>query len=102
MTEQEAIRRIKEHNSIHFKKENGRCPYITEALNIAISALEKQVPKEPLVSAFPLFMINDIPFVQSYYHCPNCSYRIGEFDEILEINYCPECGQAIKYVEVKK
>ena len=47
MTPQEAIERIKEHTEIHFKKEKGRCPLITEALNMAVNALEKQTPKKP-------------------------------------------------------
>lgn len=46
MTPQEAIRRIKEHTEIHFKKEKGICPLITEALNMAINALEKQIASE--------------------------------------------------------
>lgn len=95
MTAQEAIRRIKEHNSIHFKKENGRCPYITEALNIAISALEKQIPKEPHVSKYTMFYSNDIPVVLMYYNCPNCCCSISKF-YLSEISYCPKCGQAIK------
>ena len=46
MTPQEAIERIKEHTEIHFKKEKGRCPLITEALNMAVNALEKQIPDD--------------------------------------------------------
>lgn len=100
MTEQEAIRRIKEHNSIHFKKENGRCPYITEALNIAISALEKQIPKKPI----KLKAEQDIKIGAgtwkagtTVYKCPYCNSFISRSS-----NFCSKCGQAIKNVEVGK
>lgn len=42
MNNQEAIRRIKDHMRIHFKLEYPRAIKITEALNLAISALETQ------------------------------------------------------------
>lgn len=40
MTEKEAIRRIKDHMEVHALKEN-RAIYITQALNMAIKALEE-------------------------------------------------------------
>ena len=47
MTTREAIRRIKEHNERHSKEEIFAV-HITEALNMAIEALEKQIPKKPV------------------------------------------------------
>ncbi len=47
MKPQEAIKRIKEHNEIHSKKER-LAVYITEALNMSIKSLEKQIPRKPL------------------------------------------------------
>ena len=38
----EAIKRIEEHNAIHFAKEYLRAIKITEALNMGVEALKKQ------------------------------------------------------------
>lgn len=46
MTEQEAIRRIKNHNEIHSRKEPFHAIQIAEALEMAVEALEKQIPKK--------------------------------------------------------
>lgn len=90
MTVEEAIRRIKEHNRIHFRKEKGRCPFITEALNMAISALEKQIPQEPI----KLKSNEDIEIGAgtwkagtTVYKCPCCDSFISRSS-----NYCPHCG----------
>lgn len=104
MTEQEAIRRIKEHNSIHFKKENGRCPYITEALNIAISALEKQIQKKPNTETINRGIdVSGEYDIDSNYICPSCKSVVGDYEsKDIWYKHCPECGQAIKNVEVEK
>lgn len=86
MTNEEAIRRIKEHIEIHSRKEKGRCPLITEALHMAISALEYRIPKKP-----------EQGNVNAYnYICPTCGATVGD-REIEEIwcSFCPNCGQAI-------
>lgn len=70
MKEQEAIKRIKEcRNTPNFQ------PYIymNEALDMAIKALEKQIPKK-----------------KDSYSCPVCSYY---FEDGEDFKYCPECGQ---------
>lgn len=70
MKEQEAIKRIKEcRNTPNFQ------PYIymNEALDMAIKALEKQIPKK-----------------KDSYSCPVCS---NYFEDGEDFNYCPECGQ---------
>lgn len=46
MDASDAIARIQNHNRVHQQKEHGAF-YITEALNMAVDALEKQVPKRP-------------------------------------------------------
>ena len=47
MTNQEAIERINEHIAIHRYNE-PQAIHIVEALQMAISALEKQIPKKPM------------------------------------------------------
>ena len=41
MNNLEAARRIRQHNEIHQRKENGMCPMITEALNMGADALDE-------------------------------------------------------------
>ena len=75
MTYQEAIERIKIHNEHHSQQERFAI-YITEALNMAIEALEKQIPKKPTKTR------NEIV-------CPTCKTLVGSSP------YCRYCGQAL-------
>lgn len=89
----EAIKRIEDHKRIHFRKEPMAIK-ITEALNMSITALEKQIPKQ---------LISEGDDESDWVHCPCC-------DEILGVNegvynsfydnnwnpiYCHKCGQAL-------
>lgn len=60
------------------------------AYDMAIEALKKQVPKEHL-QAF--YVGEDNEFYKRNI-CPKCYDVIGE---IKEYNYCPWCGQALKW-----
>lgn len=75
MTYQEAIERIKIHNEHHSQQERFAI-YITEALNMAIEALEKQIPKKPTKT-------------RSEIVCPTCKTLVGSSP------YCRYCGQAL-------
>ena len=59
MTEKEAIKRIREHMIIHYEKE-PRAIYITEALMMAIQALE-------IVSRLDKEFIHDIMLAYDYF-----------------------------------
>ena len=97
MTNQEAIERIKDHIDIH-KINEKNAVYISEALDMAISALEKQIPKKPekCIEYGTLFKL----------YCPTCDTKIGygfDFGAIKKYNdmkNCIHCGQAIDW-EVK-
>lgn len=80
MTPERAIKSIKEHNRIHFEKEKGKNPIITEALQMAISALEYRTPKTPRCSITP------------FYKCPSCGNEIYENQK-----HCDNCGQALDW-----
>lgn len=81
MTAQEAIRRIRDHNEVHSVRERNFAVYITEALNMAVEALEKQIPKK----------LKD----DGWLYCPTCGRDVlmDRFD------YCPDCGQALDWSE---
>lgn len=92
MTAKEAIHKIKEHNRIHNLNERNAV-FITRAFNMAIKALEKQLPKKPDI--YGDGYDDDGNIIYDTYDCPNCqkSYEI----EYEEYDYCPNCGQALNW-----
>ncbi len=82
MTPQEAAEIMKgvEELSGDFPEDGN---LVEEALSMAITALEKQVPKK----------VTDI-HVDEYY-CPSCGSENMCDQKIVCDNYCPICGQAI-------
>ena len=82
MTYEEAIKQLNSVTIYH----NGKC--IRTAINIAIEALDKQIPKKPL-------------HMHKNYYCPICKEDgwmlwddaiPNDMDE-----YCGKCGQAIDW-----
>lgn len=86
MTPNEAIRRIKEHNEIHSKKERGFAILITKALDMSVEALEKQIPKKP-----DIHPCEENGVYATLTCCPTCG-------DIVEVEYnkcCGNCGQKL-------
>lgn len=99
MTLQEAIRRIKNHNEIHSKNEHFAI-YITEALNMAVDALEKQIPKKPDYEADG-YDENGI-LIYDRAICPNCENDDFEYDiNNWGCKFCPDCGQALDWSDTE-
>lgn len=107
MTEKEAIARIKDHMIVHALNEE-RAVYITQALNMAIKALEeiqqyreigtvekcqeaieKQKAKKP-----ECYVYREVGKIL----CPNCGEVFWDLEE-CGLNVCPWCGQAIEFLE---
>ena len=88
MTESEAIKNLKDILSECTESGEAVC-YITDvdapALEMAIKALEKQIPKKP----FFVTVHND-----TTYHCSNCKNFIGFYDTRI-YEYCHNCGQKL-------
>lgn len=62
-------------------------PEMLLAMNNAISALEKQLPKKP-----------DYYDNGDYAKCPNCGNDDFEYGiNNWECRYCPDCGQALDW-----
>ena len=80
MTNEEAIEVIK-HGCICLDKRVG------DALEIAIPALETQIPKLPTKTKNSTLL------------CPNCGEYVGYVDAEVDIraDYCNFCGQAIDW-----
>lgn len=87
MTNEEAMIRIKKHNKIYSKREPFYKVYMVEAFEMAVKALEKQIPKKvTLVSK------NDYHIV----YCPRCGFRFFQYGLL----FCGECGQALDWSDI--
>ena len=88
MTIKEAIQRIQVHSEILIKKQ-PLAVYTTEALNMAVKALEKQIPKKPRVDN------------ESWLCCPKCNETFAMFDMLnRRLLCCGCCGQKLDWSEV--
>ena len=95
MTESEAIK------VLEYIREtgNGESPYVGCAQNIAIemaiNALEKQIPKKPTPIDYEKYMdtVKNALFLKGAYWCPNCNHvvKCG--------TYCSDCGQKLDWNE---
>ena len=93
MNNQEAIRLIRNHPTMcEFPDAYGK-PYY-EAVDMAISALEKQIPKKPEQPKIPRYGMG-----YEYYDwcCPTCG-RFLAFESSKGDHHCT-CGQAIDWTE---
>ena len=78
---------------------NGEAPYVGCAQNIAIemaiNALEKQIPKRPTPIDYEKYMdtVKNALFLKGAYWCPNCNHvvKCG--------TYCSDCGQKLDWGE---
>lgn len=89
MTIEEAIAHAKEQTEI-FSGTHGKF------LDMAIAALEKQIPKKPFK-----------PFGTHSYKCSNCwKFVAREVDDNFDLanlaEWCPYCGQKIGWSEVEE
>lgn len=66
-----------------------------KSLDIAISAIEKQIPKKPL------------NVEKHYYKCPCCKQDLGVSDDDIFVYenptpmYCSKCGQALDWSDIE-
>ena len=81
MTEKEAIKELSYDETAY----GGKCT--SEVREIAIQALEKQIPKKPLFGT----VRND-----TTYHCGSCKKFIGFYDTRI-YEYCHNCGQKLDW-----
>ena len=99
MTESEAVEKLK-HSIVSYEVQNRNnitCDFTREVLNMAINALEKQIPKKPVHDGcfdsngmwHELNGINGRP----YDLCPNCNTNLCcEMPYDNNPNYCSKCG----------
>lgn len=90
ITPEEAIRPLKELSAR--KKMADQCDQASasdirlyHALDTAIEALEKQIPKKPITEE------------NGVRRCPHCGDRLTFADIVLGFKHCNKCGQAIDW-----
>ena len=82
MTEDEAIKEIR-FNMSTIGLSNEAAKRVVEARDMAINALEKQIPKKPMFNG------------KNWYRCVNgCEIHKKQFEKDW---YCPKCGQKLNW-----
>ena len=69
-------------------------------LKIAVSALEKQIPKK-IVKREHDFSIQGFLCKHSLFHCPHCNFVFGEVRQNDNAPHCENCGQALDWSDVE-
>ena len=98
MTENKENKAIKIlQRDLQIQLENKALPDGIEAIQIAIQALEKQIPKKPTYEGDGY--APDGTFVFDEWICPCCETRYEvDYDDY---DYCPNCGQKIDWSDEK-
>ena len=68
---------------------------ITQSFNIIKELVDKEIPKKPKIDRLYYNCHNGECDKAFIYYCPVCN--IGSVEDM---NYCPECGQALDWSEV--
>ena len=98
MTPEEAINCIKDvlGSDYHYDETLGY--QLTsddfEWLELAIEALEKQIPKKPKKYS-DIGAVGELRY--TLYKCPNCGVK--NINDDIYYKHCPSCGQALKWGE---
>ena len=83
MTYEEAIKHFKSLQKRYTKEHNGR---MCEKVNLALEALEKQIPKKPTMGKY------------GHTECACCGWIVESFcGDLEQYPFCPNCGQAIDW-----
>lgn len=89
MTYEEAIKKIKQFGLYHAIGDLPNSVFTVQAFKLAIEALEKQIPKKPVLENRYI----------GHYNCPICNEDCT-YDTVFKYPYCPFCGQAIDWSDI--
>ena len=92
MTESEAIREVR-FNMSKIGLSDKAAKRVVEARNVAIKALEKQIPKKPTPIDYEKYIdvIDNARLLRGAYWCPNCK-RV-----VKSGSFCNDCGQKLDW-----
>ena len=63
---------------------------VGETIDLAIEALEKQIPKKPTGD------LHSVP----HYRCSVCKSGVKQYDDSITYPFCHHCGQALDWSDV--
>lgn len=86
MTAKEALEYFKRR-----KEQTELNDRVQQAEDLAIKALEKQMPKKPY----------DVDTEYKTFDCPECLSRLYTDDDMQDCGYCPVCGQRLDWRETE-
>ena len=94
----EALKNLRLFMKLEDKDNDVKFPYETyEAVDIAIKALEKQIPKKTIPIDYEKYMntVKNALFLKGAYWCPNCKHvvKCG--------TYCSDCGQKLEWSDTE-
>ena len=99
MKESEAIEKLKNMRLfMQITDKNSDCKFTEDdykANEMAINALEKQMPKKPI-------MAYDDKVDSNWCSCPICANGIGREINARKIKFCWECGQRLDFGDDEK
>ena len=97
MTESEKLIRNEEEAIECLKSNKPTSGYVMlqESIGIAIQALEKQIPKKPI-------MAYDDKIDSNWVSCPICANGIGWKISARKIKFCWECGHRLDFGDDEK
>ena len=92
MTESEAIKEVR-FNMSKIGLSDKAAKRVVEARNVAIKALEKQIPKKPTPIDYEKYIdvIDNARLLRGAYWCPNCK-RV-----VKSGSFCNDCGQKLDW-----
>jgi hypothetical protein len=106
MTEKQAIRLLHPDTTAEaiaeieykhgFRGKQAAVNKINKACVIACKAMEKQIPKKPIITIDGFF--NGQPIYDTWC-CPNCG-KVNDTD-FEDYGYCPICGQALDWSDAE-
>ena len=88
MTESEAIKEVR-FNMSKIGLSDKAAKRVVEARNVAIKALEKQIPKKPIFA-------NNMMTKDKFLMCPCCEFRFPDSLVFLKTR-CWNCGQKLDW-----
>ena len=88
MTESEAIKEVR-FNMSTIGLSDKSAKRVVEARDMAINALEKQIPNKPMISY-------DERVKENWCSCGVCAFGLG-WKRTIHYKYCPDCGHKLDW-----
>lgn len=105
MTTEEALKELQNNLQVAIQDQDGLNPEYErqqiDSLQIALEALEKQIPKKPIKTNYIVKVhgVHTLLDENEFTKCPSCTYKDIEVKRGQK--YCHICGQALDWSDTK-